>query len=65
MLINYFGRKMFNMEYFYILVVEKTKRRKHADIHLHLGRYTQFISGILELAVSLAERIKNKLIFNI
>ena len=33
MLINYFGRKMFNMEYFYILVVEKTKRRKHAAIH--------------------------------
>jgi len=39
MLINYLGRKMFKMEYFYILVVEKTKRRKHAAIHLHLGRY--------------------------
>jgi hypothetical protein len=38
MLINYFGRKMFNMEYFYILVVKKTKRRKHFAIQLHLVR---------------------------
>lgn len=33
MLINYLGRKMINREYFYILVVEKLKRRKHAAIH--------------------------------
>ena len=37
MLINYLGRKMFNMEYFYILVVEKTKRRKHDAMQLDLG----------------------------
>jgi hypothetical protein len=37
MLISYLGRKMISMEYFYILVVEKTKRRKHDAMQLDLG----------------------------
>ena len=37
---------MISMEYFYILVVEKTKRRKHDAIHPNLGQYTQVIAGI-------------------
>ena len=52
LLINYLGRKMISMEYFYILVVEKTKRKKHAAIHPNLGRYTQDIVDIYELSAT-------------
>jgi hypothetical protein len=41
------------MEYFYILVVEKTKRRKHTAKYPNLGRYTQVIADIYELMATL------------